>query len=428
MCSFCIVRLQHTRHPYGTHKALIPGYMPHIKLIAKKIEHLAIPDKRVDYYDTETTGLVLRVSPKGSKTYYYRYYFRGRHRSYKIGSASVIKLSDARKTVNKLAGDVAKGTSPQDERMMQKKAPETTKKVSELAQRFMKHHVSKLKPKTQADYKWYLEKYLLPNFGETALEDLRRRDISSFLEDVAEDHQVLSNRLHAVMSSMLNYGLDNDYIETNPMHRLKKKGVEKSRDRVLSDDEIKKIWVAIELQEQPIQALYKMLLLCGQRSGETKRMKWAHIKNGIWTVPAEETKKSAKNAKDHPVPLSSFAAEVLEEVRDETGDTPYVFASPRNKSEDPQPIEWLFKSVERLRTLSEVDDFTIHDLRRTVASNLAKLGASRTVIGKVLNHADTSQDRSVTAIYDQHGYLEEKQEALKKWGESLRVIVSGDGL
>ena len=399
--------------------------MPQIKLISKQIENMPVPKKRVDYYDTETKGLILRVSPHGSMTYYYRYYYQGKHKSYKIGSASVIKLTDARKMVNKLAGDVAKGASPQDDRIKQKKAPDTTQKVSELAERFMKHHVSKLKPKTQTDYKWYFDKHLLPRFGDMALEDLRRRDISSFLEDVAEDHQVLSNRLHAVMSSMLNYGLDNDYIEVNPMHRLKKKGVEKSRDRVLSDEEIKKIWVAIEQQEQPIQALYKMLLLCGQRSGETKRMKWAHVKNGIWIVPAEETKKSAKNAKDHPIPLSVFAMEILEEVRDETGDTPYVFASPRNRSEDPQPVEWLFKSVERLREISGVGDFTIHDLRRTVASNLAKLGASRTVIGKVLNHADTSQDRSVTAIYDQHTYLEEKKEALEKWGESLRHIVLG---
>jgi len=113
-----------------------------------------------------------------------------------------------------------------------------------------------------------------------AIEDLRRRDILSFLEDVAEDHPVLSKRLHAFLSSMLNYRLDNDYIEVNPMHRLKKKGVEKS----------------------------------------------------------------AKNAKDHPVPLSAFAMEVLEELRDETGKTPFVFASPRNRSEEPQPVEWLFKS------------------------------------------------------------------------------------
>ena len=385
---------------------------------------MPVPKKRVDYYDTETTGLILRVSPHGSKNYYFRYYFQGKHKSYKIGSASVIKLTDARRMVNKLAGDVAKGTSPQDYRIKEKKAPDTTKKISELAERFMKHHVSKLKTKTQADYKWYFDKHVLPQFGDMAIEELRRRDISSYLEDVAVDHPVLSNRLHAVLSSMLNYGLDNDYIEVNPMHRLKKKGVEKSRDRVLSDEEIKKIWAAIEQQEQPIQALYKMLLLCGQRSGETKRMKWSHIKDGIWIVPAEETKKSAKNAKDHPVPLSAFALEALEEVREETGKTPFVFASPRNRSEDPQPIEWLFKSVERLRDLSGVGDFTIHDLRRTVASNLAKLGASRTVIGKVLNHADTSQDRSVTAIYDQHSYLDEKREALEMWGESLRMSVS----
>ena len=399
--------------------------MPQIKLISKQIENMPVPKKRVDYYDTETKGLVLRVSPHGSKTYYYRYYFQGKHKSYKIGSASDIGLSKARKKVSKLVGDVAEGISPQDDRIKERNAPDVTVKLSELSDRFLKYHVSKLKPKTQTDYKWYLEKYILPKFGRSPLEELRRRDISQFLEDLAGDHPVLSNRIHAVLSSMLNYGLDNEYIEVNPMHRLKKKGDEASRDRILNDEEIKLVWAAIENQSQPsISGLYKMLMLCGQRSGETKRMKWEHIKDDVWIIPAAETKKSVKNAKDHPVPLSTFAKEVLNEMHSVTGDTPYVFASERNRSEDAQPVTWLFKSVERIREESGVKDFRIHDLRRTVASNLAKGGASRTIIGKVLNHADLSQDRSVTAIYDQHSYLNEKREALEEWGESLRLIVS----
>ena len=399
--------------------------MPSIKLTSMGIENLPNPEKRVDYYDTEKKGLVLRVSPHGSKTYYFRYYFQGKHKSYKIGSASDIKLSTARRKVTKLAGDVADGNSPQDDRIKERHAPDTAVEFSKLSERFLNHHVSKLKPKTQADYKWYLEKYILPKFGRTLLEDLRRREISQFLEDLADDHPVLSNRIHAVMSSMLNYGLDNEYIELNPMHRLKKKGDETSRDRVLNDDEIKAVWTAIENQSQPaISGLYKMLLLCGQRSGETKRMKWEHIKDGVWIIPAAETKKSVKNAKDHPVPLSTFAMEVLEEMRSVTGNTPYVFASERNRSEEAQPVTWLSKSVERIREESGVGDFRIHDLRRTVASNLARGGASRTIIGKVLNHADLSQDRSVTAIYDQHSYLDEKREALEKWGERLRSLIT----
>jgi len=397
--------------------------MPKITFNIYVLNNLPAPVKATDYQDKDRKGLLLRVSPSGKKVFYYRYHL-GKHQNYKIGAFPGVRIKDARNLALDLERMVSKGIDPQKAKKEELRASEKKMTFSELVDRFKRHHLPRLKPKTQADYTWMITKHLLPAFGRTQLQELRRRDVSDFLEDIAKKHPTQANRLQAVMSSILSYGLDKDYIEVNPIHNLKKKGSEVSRDRVLNEKEIRKVWKVLDQQEEPIRTLFKFLLLCGQRSGETKRMKWEHIRGDVWVIPAEETKKSKDRARDHHVPLSDFAQELLNSMKPHTGKTPYVFASQRIRKDKAEPVTWLQKAVKRIRDDSGVTDFRIHDIRRTVASNLAKGGESRTVIGKVLNHADTSQDRSVTAIYDQHDYLDEKREALNKWSQRLLGLLA----
>ncbi len=157
-----------------------------------------------------------------------------------IGDTSGMKLKDARKRAIELEGMVSKGIDPQKDKKDEHHAAEKRMTFAELVDRFRKFNLPRLKPKSQADYSWMIKKYLQPTFGRTELQDLRRRDISDFLEEIAKEHPTLANRLQAVMSSMLNYGLDKEYLEVNPIHNLKKKGSEISRNRVHQMNRIRK--------------------------------------------------------------------------------------------------------------------------------------------------------------------------------------------
>ena len=396
------------------------------KLTAIFIDNIQLPVKMTEYPDHKKQGLKLRVNPSGKKSFYYRYYLNSKYHHYKIGDYPDISLSGARDEVAELAYKVSKGINPNEEKKRQQVEAEQRTTFSEVAARFEKYNLPQKKEKTQADYSWGLRKYLTPEFGDTPIIELRRRDISNFLEEIAEEHPTLANRLQALLSVVINYAVEKEYLDSNPIYKLRKKGQESSRDRILTDQEIRSVWQAIEQQSEPIRSIFKILLLCGQRSGETKAMQWDHIQDGSWSIPAHLTKKSTNKAKDHQVPLWNFASEIINSQKTKSTNKTYVFASDSNRAQDDAPVKWLHKAIERIRQESGVEDFTIHDLRRTVASNLAELGYDRTVIGKVLNHADTAQDRSVTAIYDQHSYFQEKKYALNDWAKKLRGLVDSN--
>ena len=390
--------------------------MPKVKLTAQYINNMANPSKRTDYRDEVKPGLELRVSPSGNKTFYFRYW--GGKGRYKIGRYPDISLANARKVAGELRLQVEQGIDPQAEKKTQKASYDDKFTFGDLCDRFRERHLSKRKQKTIDFYNWILNKYLIPAFGDSPAESLTRREIIDVLEAIATDKPTLANRVHAVMSSVLNYGLKRDYIPANPIHNLGKFGVEQQRDRILTGEEIRTVWAEFEKQSEPMQTLFKMLLLLGQRSGETKRMKWDDIHGDTWIIPESET----KNGKAHSVPLPDFALELLENIRPLTGKHSYVFTSQSSRGDG--HVQWIQKAVKRIRDNSGVD-FRIHDLRRTAATGMAECGVDRVALGKTLNHRGTSDDRSVTAIYDRYDYGKEKRHALQLWANALKETLHG---
>lgn len=155
-------------------------------------------------------------------------------------------------------------------------------------------------------------------------------------------------------------------------------------------------------------------LLTAQRGGEIESMAWKDLdlENGWWTIPGE----IAKNGLAHRVPLTSMALQLLNQLQPISGDRRWVFPSPTVQG---QHITNVQKAAIRVKQRSGVEDFVLHDLRRTAASYMASGGVSRLAIAKVLNHADPS----VTAVYDRHSYDPEKRNALERWEEKLMEIV-----
>lgn len=392
--------------------------MPKKSLTDPYIKGLEPPDKRIEIYDEtksgNTTGLALRVSEKGRKSFVYRYRYGKDVKRITIGVYPKMKLAAARRKINELDDMLSNGLDPLVERKRNKSAPIPTT-IYKLANLFIDKHLPTLKKSTREDYKRRIENVIIAEIGDLYLEEINRTDIVSFLEDI--DAPIQSNRVRAILSSMFSFGVNRGLIEYNPVQGIKPLGKENQRDRVYTNKELKILWGKFEEEAEPFQSIFKMLTICGQRSGETRIAKWNHIsKDNTWHIPPENT----KAGREQNLPLPLLAINIIKKIKLKTGHTDYIFASPREKNE---PIAWLQNAAKRVRDNCSVNDFRLHDLRRTAASNLARLGFDRTVIGKTLNHKGLAGDSIVTAVYDRYDYLDEKKKALQAWSEELKSIV-----
>jgi integrase len=214
---------------------------------------------------------------------------------------------------------------------------------------------------------------------------------------------------------MFNFGIERDWLEVNPCHMVKRAAAERQRDRVLNEDEMRAVWKALDDEDLVIAAVFRLRLLTAHRGGEVLGATWSEIDlaSAWWTIPAERS----KNGLAHRVPLSPPAVKVLRALRSRTGDSTWLFPSPKKESAN---IAHAQKAIERVVDRSGVH-FRGHDLRRTAASLMVGAGVSRLVVSKILNHVETG----VTAVYDRHGYDLEKRAALDFWGKRLDQIVSG---
>jgi len=402
--------------------------MPKQKLTAAFVDKI-VTDKQIDYYDENTSGLGLRVSPGGTKTFFYRYRFNGKNRRYSISrySKKTFPLSAARIKVDELRSIVKKGGDPVGEEREWKRINRINaskeKSFSELAEEFKKVHLISLRKKTRDEHIRIIDNELIPALGNFPVKKVDKSEIIKFLDDKAIKSRkpTMANRIRARLHTIYEFGIHRGFVESNPVTGIKpyKKG-ENKRERFYSDEEITVLWKAFEQIGQPVGSLMKILLLTCQRKTETMKMQWDHLHGNVWTIPDS----LAKGKRSHNVPLSDSAMKILMDLKKLSGNKTYVFSS---KVLEDGPITDVKKSVEKVRELKindlSVADFRLHDLRRTAATHMAKLKVNRTVLGKILNHKRLAGDGQVTAIYDRHDYLSEKKQALQKWANYVNNIV-----
>ncbi|MEP7309166.1 MAG: integrase arm-type DNA-binding domain-containing protein [Acidobacteriota bacterium] len=400
-----------------------------VNLTVRKVQSLKPPQHgQADYWDDSVPGFGVRVAASGRKswTVYYRYHKRKRRLS--LGTFPTVPLVDARERARAALNKVAAGEDPAAEKILSREAGTLGELVTEYLQRHAKRH-----KKSWRNDQWMIDRHMLPRWRHVKARDVSRPDVRALIESVADGGApILANRLLALVRKMFNFAIEREWRSDNPCQGLRPPGVEKGRDRVLSDGEIKKIWDALEPEQPPMSALFRLRMLTAQRGGEVRRMRWENVdlKTGWWTIPAE----FAKNGIAHHVPLNAPACEILKELREwqetrleEVNDgrrikkwepkkfSEWVFPSPRGD----EPFQWEQRAVGRIRAVSGVD-FRPHDLRRTVATLLTEhQDADRFILKRILNHVD----RDITGVYDRNRYDAQKRTALDAWGRRLRSIV-----
>jgi integrase len=383
---------------------------------------------RTDFYDSFESGLILRVTPNGHKSFALRYRdASGAIRRITLGEYSnTFTLANARDRVREIKQGLSNGIDPKAEIIKRKsdaiEAERDRYTFAQLARDFQSRHLPTLSISTQGEYARMIQKHLLPEFGHKSVDSIRRRDVFAMHERIGIDdgHPRTANLAKAILSRMFNFAIEREYIESNPASHVKAhKAGKVRRDRYYTPDELRALWTAFDNEAEPVRSYSKILLLTGQRRGEIMKARWENIdlEKRTWTLPATDT----KNKLTHIFPISPHVLEILNELFQLTGRSEYVFESQRVAN---QPYNGAQVVVYRIRQASGVIDFRLHDLRRTCATYMAELGVDRTVLGKVLNHKGIAQDHSVTAIYDRSRYFDEMGRGLQRWGFRLESIVT----
>lgn len=387
------------------------------------------PEKRLEIYDTLVESLALRITPTGHKSFVFRYRFKGKVKRYTIESYPKISLAQAREKAKVLSYQVKNDhKDPLRERQKAQSTPEpiTFLEVIEL---YKQKHFLKLKQSTQDDYERRID-HFINDFGKSKLKrpirDFKRIEVLNWLEDKAASAPTNAQRLQAILSGIFNFAKSRELVDTNIVKGVnfteeRKKAVKKWKNVAFDEGQIQKLWIAFDEYGGLSGNLFKLLMILGQRVGETRHMKWQDIdfENGRWNLPSKDT----KNEEPHQVLLPELALDILDTLRPFTGDSTYVFESPVKKN---QPIEHPSKAAQRIRKRSGINQFNIHSLRTTFITWQAKLGTSQHVTSKLVNHKSGGEGSMITALYDKYDYDYEKRIALNKWSNELNRILSGD--
>jgi integrase len=381
------------------------------KLSPKLVEHLKAPGpKRMDVWDTALQCFGMRVSLTGRKTWFVIVRAGGRQKRVTIGTYPAISLAEARAEARKVIRDAQLGVLDDP-----KSSPALT--LGETVPLFIQLYA---KPKNRG---WRESERLLGKFQglfSKPVVDIKRSDIVRLLDEiVASGTPYRANRALSALKKLMNWALDRGMIEVNPIAGLKPPHRERAREDVLADDDLLSLMQSADAEGYPFGEALKLLILTGQRRSEVAQMRWSelNIERATWTIPAERS----KNGQSHEVPLSSDALSLLRSLpRFLASD--WVFTTTGRG-----PVSGFGRVKRRLQAAGGSELWRIHDLRRTVASGMARIGIEPHVIEKVLNHK-SGIISGVAAIYNRYAYEKEKRLALEKWAAHVGRISSHVGV
>ena len=362
---------------------------------------------RDEYRDIDCPGLVLRISSKGIKSFSFPFRLGGKTGRFSIGKYPQISLKKARELVTEAKSEVANNIDPRTKKRAMRIALDNT--VKSMSEEFIKKYAKK-KNKSWRQAEYNLRLYFVNELANKPVNQVGRGDILTILDDLTSQGKLTTaNRALAHIKRFFGWLVERGYIEHSPATYIKPLYNEKPRERVLSDSEIKAIWDSSEQLNSSYGHCTKLMFLCGQRESETAHLRRSQIEDNIWHLASDDT----KNKMPSLVPLSKQATSIIRNTVNEEND--YLFTSGRIGD---KPINGFSKAKANLNKLSKVSDWKFHDIRRTVATNLSKMGYNRMLIKRILNHADGD----VTAIYDRYQYINEKREALQSWADKLDEI------
>ena len=400
------------------------------KITKSAVDDLSPASRPVFLWDTEKPGFGIKVTPAGKKVYVLQYRMGGRGsptRRYTIGQHGVAWTADsAKKEASRLLLMVDQGIDPIASRQkVERDSLELS--FNAVADSFLELEV---KPNWRKSYNFAesaLRLHVRPHLKDTPLPSLTTSDLVRVFDKMPVGQPSIRRNTHAVLSRMLRWAVARDYISSNPLATMEKPRAVASRDRVLTDDEVKLIWRGSASLPAPYGGWVRLLLLTGQRRNEVAAADWRELARakGQWMIDGERT----KNGATHILPLSSLAVAELDALAggDEWPASGLLFPSSKGT-----PISG-FSKIKRLLDKAmaanadgiEAGDWRFHDARRTMATVMQRLRISGDVIEACENRLAGNSKAGSAKVYQRHQYLEEKTEAMQAWGSFIERIVDG---
>jgi integrase len=397
------------RYPKGE----IMGKRP-TKLTDKAIDNLR-PDPTKRYEEPDVAGaggLCVVVHPSGRKTFAVRFRFNGEQRKPILGAYPSLTLAAARSLASDMLHDVAKGIDPSAVKAEAKAKASTTAEntLRKVCEKYQARVGKSLR--TAARRAHELERLVYPTLGDRPITSIKRSEIANLLDKIEDDsgQRTADHTLSALRTIMTWYGQrDDDFTPPIIKGMGRYKNDEHKRERTLTEDELRKVWRAAG-DAGEFGALVKFLLLTAARRNEAARMLWSEIDDETWTLPASRHKIKTQSLSR---PLSQAAIDLLQE-RPRIDRCKYVFTN-----DGRVPVSGFADLKRAFDKKCGVTGWTIHDLRRTARTLMARVKVPENHAERCLGHAKGG----MVGVYDQHQYQDEMLQAYEALAREIRRIV-----
>jgi integrase len=437
-----------------------------LKLAAQFVKSVKTTGARREILDADVRGLALRVTPSGVKSWCFRYQRLSdrRKRNVTLGSYPDYSLDAARNWGTQLRAAVARGEDPAGGKQARKRAETFLEVCAQWAWR----HARKKNPKTRRRKMTplglkrairMLRRDVLPELGSMKIGEIAKRDVIAVLDRVASrpdarfknaktgrsmSHQ--ANRTFELTRSIFKWAVGRDLLKVDPTAGIKPPVEEEApRERALEPDEIRRLWLALDKapavrtrlpdgtlpprkpddfpMRRATAIAVQLALVTGQRVGEVTGIPDEELDlasaEPLWTIPPAR----AKNKRGHTVSLSPLAVRLIREARELAGDSRWLF--PNARGDGPMESTAPVKALGRAEHILGLGEIRVHDMRRTMTTQMQKLGILPIVVAHILNHISVTKATVTSRHYGHYDYSSEKRAALIKWAKRLEAIVAG---
>jgi integrase len=260
----------------------------------------------------------------------------------------------------------------------------------------------------------------LAHWADRPIQTITRRDVTDLMDSITDrGAPYMANRTLAHVRKLFTWAMEREILTASPLVGVGAPAREVSRDRVLDHAELAAVWQACEALGWPFCPIVRLLIVTGARRDEVASMRWRDLdlERAEWRLSRE----AVKNDREHVIPLSALALEIIGDLP-QIDDSPLVF--PANRASSTNPVSGFSKAKRRLDQLSGVEGWRYHDIRRSVATGLQRLGVRLEVTEAVLGHVSGSRS-GIVGVYQRHEYRDEKAAALAAWAREVERIVLG---
>ena len=402
--------------------------MPTKHLTAAAVARIKPPRTgQIDYFDAGYPGLALRVSYGGTRTWVLFYRQDRKLRRLTLGALSKLGLTDARGAWRAAREQLSKGLEPVQVFAAAQAEDDATTVRSVVTDWLKRDQTTNRKygtaARTYGEVERIMNREVLPVWGNRRLADMTPQDVEDLIDAVVDRGTVtMACRVHARLHRLFRWAVQRRLIDASPMQDMPRPRAEIKRKRVLKDEELRCMWDAAAQVGWPMGSAIQLLVLTCARREEISALRWTEIDTERNQILLKGDIDRTKNGEDHIIPLSTMARELID-VAPRLAGSSFVFSTTTTT-----PISGWSKVKARIDSLMRAElgeafeSWRLHDLRRTAATGLERLGVPLQVTEALLGHTAGSKG-GIAGIYQLHDYAEEKRAAIEKWARHVASLL-----